>query len=101
MGAIQDINTALLAKAALITDTLDKAECEAFIAEYVALRTAILALSGNQTASYSIAGRSVTRNDLPKLRQQAQAVRAQIAGYVSTGGNDGPTVADFSNAGYL
>ena len=99
MPAIQDINAALLAKAATLTDALDKAECEAFIAEYVALRTAILALSSSSVTSYSIAGRSVTKNDLGKLRQQAQAIRGEIGRFVVVSGNDTPTVADFSQAG--
>jgi len=78
MAAIADINTALLARAATITDALQRAECEAAIAEYIALRTAILALSSSQITSYSLGGRSVTRADLASLRQQAQAARAEI-----------------------
>jgi len=101
MPAITDINTALLAKAATLTDAVDKAECEAFIAEYVALRTAILALSSSSVTSYSIAGRSVTKNDLGKLRQQAQAIRGEIGRFVVVSGNDTPTVSDFSNAGWF
>jgi hypothetical protein len=101
MGAIDDIQTALLAKSAELTDALDKAECEAFIAEYIALRTAILALAGNTVSSYSIAGRSVTKADLPRLRLEAGGVRSQIARYISASGNDQPAVADFSWAGGL
>jgi len=78
MGAIADIQTALLARAATITDALQRAECEAAIAEYIALRTAILALSSSQVTSYSLAGRSVTRADLASLRAQASAARAEI-----------------------
>jgi len=81
MGAIDDINTALLAKTATITDALDKAEAEAYVAEYVAIKAAILSLSGSATAIYSIAGRSVTRADLPSLREQAASIKAQIALY--------------------
>jgi hypothetical protein len=101
MAAIADIQTALLLKSGELTDVLDKAECEAFIAEYVALRTAILALSGNTVASYSIAGRSVTKADLPRLRNEAAGVRSQIGRYISASGNDMPAVADFSTAGGL
>jgi hypothetical protein len=78
MAAIADIQTALTARAATITDALQRAECEAAIAEYIALRTAILALSSSQITSYSLGGRSVTRADLASLRQQAQAARAEI-----------------------
>jgi hypothetical protein len=78
MAAIADIQTALLARSATITDALQRAECEAAIAEYIALRTAILALSSSQITSYSLGGRSVTRADLASLRQQAQAARAEI-----------------------
>jgi hypothetical protein len=101
MGAIQDIQTALLAKSGEMTDALDRAECEAFIAEYVALRTAILALSSSSVTSYSIAGRSVTKNDLAKLRQQAQAIRAEIGRFVVVSGNDTPSVSDFQEAGWF
>ena len=100
MAAIDDINTALLAKAATLTDSMDKAECEAFIAEYIALRTAILALSSSSVTSYSIAGRSVTKGDLGKLRQQAQAIRGEIGRFVVVSGNDTPSVSDFQEAGY-
>jgi hypothetical protein len=99
MAAIQDIQTALLAKAATLTDAIDKAECEAFIAEYVALRGVILELSSKQLISYSTAGRSQVRADLQKYNLQAQAVRAQIGRFVTVSGNDTPTVADFSQAG--
>ncbi len=78
MAAIADIQTALLARSATITDALQRAECEAAIAEYIALRTAILALSSSQITSYSLGGRSVTRADLASLRQQAQVARAEI-----------------------
>ncbi len=78
MAAIADINTALLARAATITDSLQRAECEAAIAEYIALRTAILALSSSQITSYSLGGRSVTRADLASLRQQANLARGEV-----------------------
>jgi hypothetical protein len=100
MGAIDDIQTALLLKSGELTDALDKAECEAFIAEYIAIRTVILGLAGNSVASYSIAGRSVTKADLPRLRNEAAGIRSQIGRYISVS-NDLPTVADFSTAGGL
>lgn len=78
MAAIDDIQTALLAKTATITDALQQAEANAAVDEYIALRRAILALSGTQVTSYSIGGRSVTRADLASLRQQANAARGEI-----------------------
>jgi len=77
-AAIDAIQAAMLARSATITDALIKAECDAFIAEYIAVRTAILALSSQQVTSYSLAGRSVTRADLGTLRGQANAIRAEI-----------------------
>ena len=100
MAAIADINTALLAKAAELTDTLDKAECEALIAEYIALKTGILALSGSTVSSYSIAGRSVSKSDRPRLRTEAESCRSRIGRYIVVSGNDYPTVSDFSGAPY-
>ena len=93
MAAIADIQAALLVRSATITDALQRAECEAAIAEYIAIRTAILALSSSQVTSYSLAGRSVTRADLASLRQQAALSRAEITNALS---NDMPMIADLS-----
>jgi hypothetical protein len=98
MAAIADIQAALLARAATITDALQKAECEAAIAEYIALRTAILALSGSQVTSYSLAGRSVTRADLASLRAQASAARAEIVDCMDGGAI---LIADLRQTGFV
>jgi len=100
MGAIADIRTALEAKAALLTDALSKAECSAFIDEYIALRTAILALSSATVSSYSIAGRNVTRADLPRLRHEADVVRGEINLLASGDNSNLVAIGDMSGMHY-
>lgn len=102
MAALTDLQTALLAKASLLTDAVSKAEAEAYIAEYIALRTAILSLSSATVSSYSIAGRTVTRADLPRLRAQAVAVRDEINNALASDASVSVAVAvgDMSGMGY-
>jgi hypothetical protein len=96
---IDALKTALQAKAALIVDDIDRLEALALIDEYAVLRAAILALSAKTVASYSIAGRSVTIADLPRLREAAGAVKAQLDAHIGTQANM-PAVADFRRACY-
>lgn len=96
MSAIGDIQTALEARAGTITDALDRAECLALVAEYVALRTAILALSSSKVTTYSLAGRSVTHADLPTMRREANSIRAQIDTHLH---EDRILVADLESTG--
>ena len=68
MSSITDLQAALVLKAADISNEIDRLECLATIDEWAAARTAIAALQSARTASYSIAGRSVTRRDIPNIQ---------------------------------
>ena len=59
-------------------DELDKLEILTDIDAWYDCRVAVNALTATDVQSYSIAGRSVTRRDVPSLQKQADTLYLQI-----------------------
>jgi hypothetical protein len=78
MSTQSDLVTYLQSRAAELTFELDKIECLDLISRWNSIRTAVAALESNEVHSYSIAGRSVQRKDLPSLQSQAEEVYSTI-----------------------
>jgi len=86
---ISDLKTLLITEAGSITDTIDKAECLAEIDSWYACRVALDALTSKELSSYSLAGKSITRQQIPILRdEEARHLRA-IKDMVQRGGGGG------------
>lgn len=74
--------TYLQARAAEIDFELDRLECLRLIDEWNNAQTSVAALSANEIASYSIAGRSVQRKGTGELADRVSDLYAQIQGYL-------------------
>lgn len=92
MSNISDLKAAYIVQAADITDAIDKLECLAAIDSWYACELAVSTLSSSDVSSYSIAGRSVTRKNLPELQTQAIDYKRQFLAYLGRGG--GSALAD-------
>lgn len=85
------------AKANDLRDDEARLECLALIADWRAARAAVSALSSSSDVqSYSIAGRTVTRNDLRMIRREVESLADQIRALLNDGG--GALVADLRRA---
>jgi hypothetical protein len=82
MSNVSDLKDALVSAAASITNTLDKKECLALIDDWYLVRTAIAALSQPGVTSYSIGGRSVTRESMKFLRVDEADMYARIKNHL-------------------
>ena len=78
MSNISDLKDALTTAAANITDDIDRLECLSDIDSWYDVRLAVDALTSNSVKSYSIGGRSVTREDLSGLKAEAQELYERI-----------------------
>ena len=78
MSTQSDLVTYLQARAAELVFELDKLECLDLISRWNSIRTAVAALESNEVQSYSIAGRSVQRKDLPSLQSQADDIYSTV-----------------------
>ncbi len=85
-GELANLKTALDAKAGELSDSLDQLECLALIAEWYAARTAVSALASTDVQQYTLAGRSVTRANLPALRDDVDRMWQRIVGILYPGG---------------
>ena len=65
----------------------DRLECELAIARWTTVQTALDALEGQGLQSYTMAGNSYTRRDIPAMQASANALRMEIRSYVSGGGS--------------
>jgi len=95
MSNIADLKAALIAEAANISDSIDKLECLSDIDTWYIARAAIDAFSDPTISSYSIGGRSVTRNQLPVIREQESIMLERIKGWL---GRAGGGLVDHSSA---
>ena len=86
MSTQSDLLAYYNAQAALISDEGDRLEALDDIVRWNLCRTAIAALSGNQVTSYSIGGRSVTRQQLPALRDQEAILLGKVKMWIGRGG---------------
>jgi hypothetical protein len=86
MSTQSDLLAYYNAQAALITDEGDRLEALDDITRWNLCRTAIAALSGNQVTSYSIGGRSVTKQQLPSLRDQEAILLTKVKAWIGRGG---------------
>lgn len=85
------------AKANALPDDETRLECLALIADWRTARAAVSALSSSSDVqSYSIAGRTVTRNDLRVIRREVESLADQIRAMLNDGG--GALVADLRRA---
>lgn len=69
-----------------MTDPLAVLECLDIIGQWYDARLAVAALGADEVQSYSIAGRTVTRKDLPGLRAEVEDLYAQIKGLLYNAG---------------
>ena len=86
MSNIADLKAALIVEAEKLTDTIDKAQCLSLIDSWYTAQVAVDALASNKISSYSMGGISVTRHQLPSLRQDVQATYAEILTMIGRGG---------------
>lgn len=78
MSAISNLKDALVTAAGNISWEIDRLECLADIDTWYATRTAADALSANEVTSYSIGGRSVTRQGVAGLRKTESELYGRI-----------------------
>jgi hypothetical protein len=78
MSALTNLQAKYVADAASLTDTVEQLQVLADIETWAAARTALDALTASNLSSYSIAGRSVTRRDVPSLQNQEREVHGRI-----------------------
>ena len=88
MAAVDDLKALLLTKASLITFDIDQAMYLAAIDNWYPLAVARQTLAGNsEIQSYSVGGRSVSRNQLPTLIRQEQAALMDVLKYLKLAGD--------------
>lgn len=80
--AIENLKAYLVTAAGQIRNDLDKLECLALIDSWYPARVAIDALRANTISSYSLNGRSVTRNSIGVLESAEYRMMAQIKDYL-------------------
>jgi len=86
MANIDQLKEKLVEEAASISDDVNRYDCLAAIDDWFLARTALSALRSNGVASYAIAGRSVTRRDLPQLERVERELYQQIRAFLGRGG---------------
>lgn len=86
MSNIADLKAALIVEAAKLDDDLQKLEVLSLIDDWYACRVAVAAVQANGIASYSIAGRSVTRQNVETFAQQERVLYAEIMGHLRARG---------------
>ena len=82
MSNISDLKDALTTEANKLTDTIDRLECLSYIDSWYDTRVAVDSLTSNSVKSYSIGGRSVTREDLSGLKAEANELYEKIKQYL-------------------
>jgi hypothetical protein len=78
MSNLSDLKAALITAAASLTDTVDRLEVLSDIDEWYLCRTALSALTATDIQAYSIAGRSITRAQIPQLRDREGEIYERI-----------------------
>ena len=78
MSNVSDLKDALVTAAADITDTVDRLSCLSDIDDWYNARVAVAALQGSNLASYTIANRTVTRQQLPQLERTERQLWVRI-----------------------
>ena len=76
------LKTLLQAKAALLTDEIDKYRCLEAIDQYIAALDAQAAATSSDVQSYSIAGRSVTRSGGQSFANVVKRLEREVFGYL-------------------
>lgn len=93
---ISDLKAALIAEAAKLSDTLQQLEVLSLIDDWYSCRVAVAAVQANGIASYSIGGRSVTRQNVDTFAQQERVLYAEIMGHLRSRGGGLLSIADAS-----
>lgn len=78
MSNLSDLKAALIVEAASLANEIDKLDCLATIDDWYACRVAVAAVQSNSIQSYSIGGRSVTRQNLGQFQEQERQLYARI-----------------------
>lgn len=78
MSNISNLKDYLVLRANELADDLEKLECLALIDDWYASRLAAAALQSQTLLSYTIAGRSVTRNQAQNIASQEHQLYARI-----------------------
>lgn len=82
MANIDTLKAALVSAAASITNDIDRYDCLTLIDDWFACRSAVAAVQGNSIQSYSIAGRSVTRQNVDQFAKSERQLYARIHEYL-------------------
>jgi len=82
MANIDTLKTALTTAAADITNDIDRYDCLTLIDDWFACRSAVAAVQGNSIQSYSIAGRSVTRQNIDQFATMERQLYSRIHQYL-------------------
>jgi hypothetical protein len=86
MSNLSDLFDAYVVKANLITDALEKIECLVEIDSWYACRQALDALNSKELASYSMNGKTVTRQNIPSIRNEETRHLANLKGLLEKNG---------------
>jgi len=76
--AHENLKAKLVALAASVADEVDQLEVLADIDDWYACRVAVAALQSTQISQYSLAGRTVTRRDIPSIESTERGLYARI-----------------------
>jgi len=78
MGAIDNLKAELISEAAKVVDTITRLACLADIDDWAAVRAALLAFSGSDIQSYTIAGRTFSKKNTGEMERRERAVYGRI-----------------------
>lgn len=86
MSNLSDLKALYLAKGvAAFTDDVNLLEFKTKLDQWYNAQVAVDALSATDISSYSIAGRTVTRTQLPQLRETAASLQNDVRAYLYDG----------------
>ena len=100
MSNISDLKAALIEQAASISNAIDRLDCLATIDDWYACRVAVAAVQANSVQSYSIGGRSVTRQNLAQFQEQERQLYARILEFLYARGSSLASIASASETLY-
>ena len=87
MSNIADLKAALIVEAAKLDDDLEELEVLSLIDDWYACRVAVAAGQAAGVVSYSIGGRSVTRQPVKEASQQERVMYAEIMAHLRCRGS--------------
>lgn len=96
MSNIADLKAALIVQAASLADGIDKLDCLATIDDWYACRVAVAAVQSNAIQSYSLGGRSVTRQNLSQFQDQERQLYTRILEFLYARGSSLASIASAS-----